>query len=119
MDNEKAIEKLRAAVDNNLTIDPTSDLGHMIMNISIAGLLAAIQADPLAYVKPKPLVWEDAGWNHDVYARMSFGLYEITKKVGGIELAFGGERIRLYRTYEAAQAAAEAHRNEMLAKEFI
>ena len=89
-------------------------------------VLAAIQADPLEFVKPKPLEFV-----HGV-AESVAGRYVIESV-----LATDGERRVIWacnpdesdpfymyqngigaKDEEAAQAAAETHRNEMLAKEF-
>ena len=82
-------------------------------------ILAAIQADPLAYVKPKPLEWVESGLFKAFQSGIYLVQYEYDDK-GKATWAFGinDTLISDHPTLEAAQAAAETHRNEMLAKEF-
>ena len=117
MDNPKAFEKLAENIRDyrTLTDDPT--------NSGLAkSILAAIQSDPLAYVKPKPLEW---GGDYNAGAETSFGSYSIRDTLDDrFEWAFtsrGDWDVSdcSYPTLEAAQAAAETHRNEMLKKEFV
>ncbi len=44
----------------------------------VQAILAAIQADPLAYVKPKPLEWDEidgshVSWNYEIYRNHQYG----------------------------------------------
>ncbi len=60
-----------------------TDAVEKLVDIAKA-ILAAIQADPMAYgIKPKPLEWEDGGWNHDEICHTGFGLfYKVTTSDG-------------------------------------
>ena len=117
MDNTEAVAKLAKVI--------FQATGGKNMPIAAAqAILAAIQADPLAYVKPKPLEFRVDG-NDELIAKTQFGLYEIQDcSEFGFDVSFlpadsdVWEPICNEPTLEAAQAAAETHRNEMLAKEF-
>lgn len=70
-------------------------------------ILAAIQADPLAYVKPKPLVWDG------IFARVIFGgNYQILESQTGkshcLQVVYKNysHTVGYFPTLEAAQAAA-------------
>ena len=56
MTNETAVEKLDELIFVNTTIDETT----LTEIHDFKAILAAIQSDPMAYVKPKPLEWEHA-----------------------------------------------------------
>lgn len=112
----------KAAHYNTLPWEPVEDglLGNDLIEATRAmkvfkysniakDILAAIQADPLAYVTPKPLEW--AEWEQysktGVSAPTGIGRYFAYKDYGGIRLILNVETIRYYPTLEAAQAAAQ------------
>ena len=101
MDNTEAVEKLAGFITNMFYIKAQD-----AENIS-GEILAAIQADPLAYVKPKPLEfkYEDTGFD-DWSARSAFGEYRIADSMSGFALFIGKKRLGAFDTLEAAQAAA-------------
>ena len=116
----EAIEKLA----DMLSADITHRTSLKSLNTLLAEqILAAFQADPLAYVKPKPLEWVGGD---GVTASKEY--FTADNEMGGHYWTLEGElgcSFDLdafdeidYPTLEAAQAAAETHRNEMLAKEF-
>lgn len=113
-DNTEAVEKLAEviagdrAVDHDTIFPSDRDLAQAV--------LAAIQADPLAYVKPKPLVWLPHSHVDYLYqADVANGFYEIkdTYTPNLFELSIGSDRKGVgtkwhssHNTLEAAQAAA-------------
>ena len=105
MDNTEAVEKLVEALDN---YDP--DIMGEVYPHTLQAILAAIQADPLAYVKPKPLEWDEP--DDGVFeAKGIQDYYEINTLVSGFSLEYSfdpiGEKYgNIYDTLEAAQAAA-------------
>ena len=122
-DNSEAVEKLVDVMEN--TSDDALGSGHTILSMRIMAqeILAAIQANPLAYVKLKPLEWEkDTRADYRKLWASSVGIiYEINVgNEGGAWLYVNSVclDIKPQETLEAAQAAAETHRNEKLLKEF-
>lgn len=118
-DNTEAVEKLAEVISDIRGAGPTLTLDH----IAAQAILAAIQADPLAYVKPKPLEWADRS-NGSLVVTAIGRVYFIEVDDDGVYALwikkFGGSwEFTFHPTLEAAQAAAEAHRDEMLAKEFV
>ncbi len=115
-DNTEAVEKLAELLYSNMEFE----------ELDVKAILAAIQADPLAYVKPKPLEWRTMTEqftrhvkNHWVCESTNH-MYQIYDCGGYWRVQMGALVIKFDScfTLEAAQAAAETHRNEMLAKEF-
>ena len=116
MDNTEAIEKvakliLKAA--QGVQVKGPEEWA----TIRAQAILAAFQADPLAYVKPKPLEWRTDPLDVTVEVFGIEDFYSI-RTLCGFYLSINGEEWGSYLSLEAAQAAAETHRNEMLAKEF-
>ena len=82
--------------------------------------LAAFQADPLAYVKPKPLEWEEESdrWVATIFDVDQYIIgYDTRSIVGEYSLFIRGEWTPYY-TLEAAQAAAEDDRLNRLKELF-
>ena len=71
MDNTEAAEKLADLFADTWNADYS-------MYDSTKAILAAIQADPWKYVKPKPLVWHTGsiGVGHE-FAETEFGTYHV------------------------------------------
>ena len=115
-DNTEAVEKLAVIIENE------TNGSSWYPNVSAAqAILAAIQADPLAYVKPKPLEWDFSSPRRARFVPSKCGMYEIVIAHNHYQLkigATGNSSEHRHPDFEAAQAAAETHRNEMLAKEF-
>ena len=113
MDNTEAVEKMERLI--------LGLAGKTWSWESIAkDILAAFQADPLAYVKPKPMRWIERQVSKGVLlqAHTGLGVYKI-QGVTGFYVTFNDNIASdVEPTLEAAQAAADTHRNEMLAKEF-
>lgn len=125
MDNSEAIEKLEAIV-----LEHENELYSA--DIIAEKILAAFQDDLLGFFPPKPLEWvkiEPLNRHSmpEYIAKTPFGEFEV-----GENRPEWGERkgwhavtpthiaiVRNASTLEAAKAAAETHRNEMLTKEFI
>jgi len=117
-DNSEAIEKLAG-----LIYEYVDGGGGTLQSEDVEGagqaILAAFQAAPLKFVKPKPLRWL-ATHEHNYEAKAFGGEYLIEgRNVGYLWWVptFRGAGTPAA-TLEAAQAAAETHRLEMLAKEF-
>ena len=110
------------AVDKVASIIFKETGGVYLQENAAIAVLAAIQADPLAYVKPKPLEWV---FKNECYvAKVMGNSYVIEEDVGDCDFELrawsrGRHTGSLHPTLEAAQAAAETHRNEMLAKELF
>ena len=116
MDNTEAVEKLETVLHD----ETAGLLGPVTERAATKDILAAIQADPLAYVKPKPLEWKEENdrWVATIFDVDQYIIgYDTRSIVGDYSLFIRGEWTP-YHTLEAAQVAAETHRNEMLAKEF-
>ena len=97
----KAIAKLDELIWDNTTEYPSG------FDIEADKILAAIQAAPLSYVKPKPLEWDG------IYAKTVFGAYyQILESRSGkswcVQIVFkdGSHTICYAQDREAAQAAA-------------
>ena len=103
MDNTEAVEKLAKVIGDYYETQP---------EIIAREILAAIQADPLAYVKPKPLVW-CAGETkvfpgEDWHSSNRAASYKVMRLDGidGFSFYIDGVQMSKYITLEAAQAAA-------------
>ena len=132
--------------DNTEAVEKLAEIYHTARyeqhECPFAAILAAIQADPLAYVKPKPLVWGPMDWDTDdygcvVWGEFSSGLVSLSEcgiyAISEFDVdkfmwtqgdlfnmrysSYPDRVIPWHPTLEAARAAAETHRNEMLAKE--
>ena len=103
---EKLAEITEYAYDNVMDIDVTQD---MICDSIAQSILAAIQANPLDYVKPKPLVWRRDDECHWVADAFGFDFYPIIyddrSTVGCYSAFIQGEWVP-HPTLEAAQQAA-------------
>lgn len=104
MDNTEAIEKL-----GELILDGYSHTTEGAAKL----ILAAIQADPLAYVKPKPLEWHVSTSGMDFSANSALGRFEICMRGDVYDADFKANGKRIWDTVqhdcptrEAAQAAA-------------
>ena len=125
MDKE-AVEKLAGIIVDSLyrQDDDSRGYGPAVDSSDRAAqaILAAIQADPLAYVKPKPLEWGPKGVGNRIANSMGYIYFAESDEDGEgtlwIKPKWGDWSFTLHPTLEAAQSAAETHRNEMLAKEF-
>jgi len=107
MNNDKVIEKLAVIITDECGSGPNNDFARII--------LAAIQADPLAYVKPKPLNFEYVGeiQGHKTWAAGACGLCytvrerQITPHGLVFDVFLGGARVNNgWRRSDIAQAAA-------------
>ena len=117
-----AIEKLAAMITINTALPYGVDRRHF--KNAAKAILAAFQASPLEFVKPKPLEWAKTSYGNPE-CKTIIGTYRINSATnGGYAVVIGYRVLRTveglsnYPTLEAAQAAAETHRNEMLKKEF-
>lgn len=119
-DKTEAVEKLAALFEDYTEQERSTGF----CTTDWKGFLAAIQADLIGYFPPKPLEWvkDIYGWK----ANPADPYFIADPNMTGTDLF----ALRLgpplhYRiaenfpTLEAAQAAAEIHRIEMLAKEFV
>lgn len=105
MDNTEAVEKLYSLLEDN-GLDEYNTLTY---RDQAQAILDAIQADPLAYVKPKPLEWypKPDRWKTEILGVAhviepsdgEFDLYCIVSALEEFELGS-------FSTLESAQAAA-------------
>ncbi len=106
--NTEAVEKLVKIFWDSDTLDTKEDIAKAI--------LVAIQADPLAYVKPKPLGWEgpfsqsEVDWSFsggcEYRAKTEKFKYYIWSRTDGTFYVPQLSMTITYPTLEAAQAAA-------------
>lgn len=100
-DNTEVVEKLAWIIANISWHDNAS-------KAAARTILAAIQADPLEFVKPKPLEWveENDRWVATIFDVDQYIIgYDTRSIVGEYSLFIRGEWTP-YHTLEAAQAAA-------------
>lgn len=105
MNNETAVEKLRLIMGEYLHVD--FEWPQQGPKAALA-ILAAFQADPMAYVKLKPLefierrnmTWEAVGWDYKIISNRD-GTWRVRK--GGRIL------FRRQKSYEAAERKTNEH----------
>ena len=100
-DNTEAVEKLAEIIRND-------EFDRRYAATMAKAILAAIQVDPLAYVKPKPPTWSNVGdrWVCELFSVDYYVIhYDRRSSVGDYSLFIRGIWTPYY-TLEAAQAAA-------------
>ena len=120
MDNTEAVAKLE-----DIVLEHEDELYSA--DITAEAILAAFQAAPLEFVKPKPLEWVEGkafvhNWlYYETLPQLEEGGYFLLLNARTLEPSGSTDAVIFlakHPTLKAAHSAAETHRNEMLAKEF-